>query len=141
VKASGGDDERSGRRVAAVLLGTLLFAACVRVERPLPGGGTQRVPRSEIAAYAQEVFKHRNAVSTQFLERSAVLADADSLAARRLEEAEDAMDAACAPVDALAIAYRDGESVGFGKKLELARALEGCATATAAAETALASGH
>jgi hypothetical protein len=47
------------------------------------------------------------------------------------------MDAACEPVDALAIAYRDAQQMTLAAKLELARSLGACAEATEAAEHAL----
>jgi hypothetical protein len=124
---------------AHVLLGlaSLILCACVSVERTLPDGHTERVPRSELRDYAQEVFKRRNAVSTRFLEQAALVETEDSAVATNLENTEQRMDEACAPVDALAIAYRDGERIGMLAKLRLVRALQGCAEATDAASRAL----
>jgi hypothetical protein len=121
----------------SVVLSLFLLAACVRVERTLPDGTVERVPRAELPAYAQSVFKHRNAVSTQFLMRTPEAADDDPSRAAELDDAEHEMDEACAPVDALAIAYRDGQHLGLQEKLHAARALEGCASATSAAEQVL----
>jgi hypothetical protein len=123
---------------AGAILAVLAASGCVSVERTLADGSVERVSRAELPKYAEEVFKRRNAVSTGFLERMPALEDGDPAILATLEDAERRMDEACAPVDALAIAWRDGERVGFGAKLELARALEGCASATAAAERALA---
>jgi|RhiMethySRZTD1v2_1073278.scaffolds.fasta_scaffold1835940_2 hypothetical protein len=123
---------------ALLLIAALAASACVRVERTLPDGSVERVSRAELPQYAEEVFKHRNAVSTQFLERTPAIEERDPGAAAALEDAERRMDAACEPVDALAIAYRDAEPMTFEAKLRLARALEGCDAATAAAERALA---
>ena len=122
---------------ALLLIATLAAAACVRVERTLPDGSVERISRAELPKYAEEVFKHRNAVSTQFLERMPGIEDRRPDAIAALEDAERRMDAACEPVDALAIAYRDAQPMTFEAKLRLARALEGCATATDAAERAL----
>ena len=121
-----------------VIVAVLAVSACVTVERTLEDGSVERVPRDELPQYAEAVFKRRNAVSTEFLERTPALEDGDPAILAALEEAEQRMDEACAPVDALAIAWRDGERVTFGAKLELARALEDCASATDAAERALA---
>ena len=127
----------NGRARLLLVLATLLLSACVSVHRMRPDGSTERVPRAELRDYAQTVFKRRNAVATQFLEQD-IAADADgSEAVAKLEEAETRMDDACAPVDALAIAYRDGDRIGLLAKLQLVRALEGCATATEAASRAL----
>jgi hypothetical protein len=123
---------------ALLALAGLALTACVRVERTLPDGRVERVSREELPQYAQEVFKHRNAVSTRFLEGTPEIEDGDPDAARALEEAERRMDEACAPVDALAIAFRDAERMTLKAKLGLARALQGCAEATDAAEQALA---
>jgi hypothetical protein len=124
----------------AVLLAVtgLAITACVRVERTLPDGRVERVSREELPRYAEEVFKHRNAVSTRFLERTPQIEDGDADTARTLEGVERRMDEACAPVDALAIAFRDAERMTLKAKLGLARALHGCAEATDAAERALA---
>jgi len=128
------------RAPALLALATLVLGACVSVERTLPDGHTERVPRSELRDYAQEVFKRRNAVATRFLEQDAFAESEDSAAATHLEDAERRMDEACAPVDALAIAYRDGERIGLLAKLRLVRALQGCADATEAASQALEEG-
>jgi len=120
---------------ASMLAPLLCLVACVSAERTLPDGRVERVPRSQLPAYAQEVFKHRNAVSTEYLLRTPELDD-DSAAAG-LAAAEQAMDRACAPVDALAIAYRDGQDVGLRAKLDLVHALAPCEAATRAAEQAL----
>jgi len=121
----------------SVVFGALVLAGCVHVERTLPDGSVERVPRAELPEYAASVFKHRNAVSTQFLMR-APETDEDSGHDAELDAAEREMDAACAPVDALAIAYRDGQRLGLQAKLHAAQALEACASATTAAEEALA---
>ena len=124
-------------RSAAVLAALLTIAACVRVDRTLPDGRVERVPRAELPSYAQTVFKQRNAVSTEYLIRTPEIADDDAAVTADLDAAERRMDDACAPVDALAIAYRDGQEVSLRAKLRLAHALEPCAAATGAAEQAL----
>ena len=124
-------------RLAAALAVTLAIAACVRVDRTLPDGRVERVPRAELPSYAQTVFKQRNAVSTEYLVRTPEIADDDAAVTADLDAAERRMDDACAPVDALAIAYRDGQDVGLRAKLRLAQALEPCAVATSAADQAL----
>ena len=111
-------------------------AACVSVERTLPDGSVERVPPAELPEYAQTVFKRHNAVSTALLEPMVAL-DESSPDYALLADAEDRMIEACAPVDALAIAYRDGERIGFSEKLRLARALESCEQATEAAASQL----
>ena len=122
-----------------VTLASLAVCACVSVERTLPDGSKERVPRSELRDYAQTVFKRRNAVATEFLEQD-ITVESDEPEAVKLEEAESRMDDACAPVDALAIAYRDGERIGLLAKLRLVRALEDCAEAADAAARALEEG-
>ena len=127
------------RLVACVAgLSGVVLSACVHVERTLPDGSIERVPRAELPAYAQSVFKHRNAVSTEFLMRTPAVADDDPARGVELDAAEHEMDVACAPVDALAIAYRDGQHLGLRAKLHAAQALEDCSSATTAAEEALA---
>src|SRR5262245_46147400 len=124
-------------RVALALATALAIAACVNVERTLPDGRVEKVSRAELPSYAEAVFKHRNAVSTEYLVRTPEIADSDPVVTDELDVAESRMDAACAPVDALAIAYRDGREVRLRSKLQLAHALEPCATATSAAEQTL----
>jgi hypothetical protein len=111
-----------------------MLAACVSAHRTLPDGTVERVPRAEMHAHAEAVFRRHNAVSNAYLLHMPELEAGDTTA---LEAAEAAMDAACAPVDALAIAYRDGQKMGFDAKLRLARALDACDAATSAAESAL----
>lgn len=122
---------------ALLALASLILSACVSVERTLSDGRTERVPRSELRDYAQEVFRRRNAASTRFLDQDALTDAEDPAVASKLENAERRMDEACAPVDALAIAYRDGQRIGMLAKLRLVRALQGCAEATEAASRAL----
>ncbi|MEO0424551.1 MAG: hypothetical protein AAF184_19595 [Pseudomonadota bacterium] len=91
-----------------------------------------------IREYAAEVFRRHNSVSSGLLEALPFLeADAPDLA-EQLLSAEDAMNTACAPIDAVAVRYRDGESVDLGDQLAFARALEACERETAALETLLA---
>lgn len=120
------------------MLSSLVLTACVHVERTLPDGSVEHVPHAELPSYAQAVFKHRNAVSTQFLTRTSEMSDDDPGRDAELDAAEREMDAACAPVDALAIAYRDGQRLRLQAKLHAAQALEACASAASAAEEALA---
>ena len=127
----------STRVCILLVLASLGPSACVSVERTLPDGHTERVPRSELRVYAQDVFKRHNAVATRFLEQDALVESEEPDVARKLEDAERRMDEACAPVDALAIAYRDGEHIGLLAKLRLVHALEGCSDATEGASRAL----
>jgi hypothetical protein len=121
----------------ALAVACLAVAACVSAHRVLPDGRVDRVPRAELPRHAEAVFKRRNAVSSAFLLRMPELEGRDPAAGAELEVAESAMDAACAPVDALAIAYRDGDRIGLRAKFALVRALERCERATIAAEQAL----
>jgi hypothetical protein len=124
-------------RGAWALLAACGVAGCVSAHRVLPDGTTERVPRDELRAHAEGVFKRHNAVSTSYLARLDALEAADPAAYAALADLESHMYAACAPIDDLAIAYRDGKRVGLLDKLRLARALDACAAATTAAEAAL----
>lgn len=123
--------------LAALLLGGLA-AGCVSVTRTLPDGSTEVLRGEEIREYAAEVFRRHNAASSALLQVLPVLETGDVAAADRLLEAEARMNRACAPVDALAIAYRDGREVDLGDRLAFARALEDCEATTRALENRLA---
>ncbi len=120
--------------MAAVALASLLVAGCVSVTRTLPDGSTERLRGNEIRDYAAEVFRRHNTVSSRLLQALPYLEEADPSLADSLLDAEQRMNAACAPIDALAVAYRDGADVALGDRLAFARALNDCEETTAALE-------
>ncbi len=122
----------------AALVCFLSLAGCVSVTRTLPDGSTERLRGEAIREYASEVFRRHNAVSSTLLEALPYLEADDPDLAERLLTGEQAMNAACEPIDAVAIRYRDGAQVDLGDKLSFARALEACERETAALEEAVA---
>jgi hypothetical protein len=124
-------------RACAVVVATATLAACVSAHRIGPDGERERVPAAELRTHAEQVFKRHNAVSTAFLTRMDALEQTDPARYEALADLETRMYAACAPVDELAVAYRDGERVGLFAKMRLARSLDACAETTAEAEQAL----
>ncbi|MEM9384985.1 MAG: hypothetical protein AAGA68_07970 [Pseudomonadota bacterium] len=108
------------------------------VIRTLPDGSTERLRGESIRAYAGEVFRRHNAASSALLEALPFLEAEAPEVAEKLLGAEETMNSACAPVDAVAVRHRDGESVDLGDQLAFARALESCERETAALETLLA---
>jgi hypothetical protein len=127
-------------RLFTTLIGSLacvLLAGCVSVTRTLPDGSTERLRGDAIRDYATEVFKRHNAASSMLLQALPFIEDVDVDAADALLDAESTMNAQCAPIDALAIAYRDGQPVDLGDRLAFARALDACETSTRALEDRL----
>jgi hypothetical protein len=122
----------------ASILTALLASGCATVTRTLPDGSTQRLRGEEIRTYAGEVFRRHNAASSTLLQALPVIEISDPAAADRLIEIEGHMNEACAPIDALAIAYRDGRDVDLGDKLAFSRALDDCEQASRRLEAALA---
>lgn len=111
----------------------MLVAGCAPVTT-LDG---ERLPvRSEaFADYVEQVFREQNRVATELafaLEDSADPARLDAL-----ETAEDALFAACADLNAMAAARRDGRRMGAFRALAAARQAPECERAAAHARAAL----
>lgn len=122
------------------LLLPLLFAVagCVSVTRTLPDGSTERLRGDDIREYAGAVFRRHNAASSALLTALPFIEDDAPDVAERLLAADERMSAACAPIDRVAIAWRDEGAVDLGDKVAFARALNDCQTQTVALEAALA---
>lgn len=112
-------------------------SACVTVTRTLPDGTTERLRGDEIRAYAGNVFRRHNAASSALLEALPYLETQAPHTADALLDDEERMNEACAPVDRVAVAYRDTGSADLGDRIAFARALDACEQATRALEAEL----
>lgn len=100
------------------------------------GGDRLAVGSAAFRAYVERVFRAQNRVASEL----AFALEADGVDAGRaaeLENAERALLDACAEVNALAAARRDGRSLGAARQAAAARSAPECERATAAAERAL----
>jgi hypothetical protein len=110
-----------------------LLAGCVGV-RSLDGERLA-VASPAFADYVEQVFRAQNRIAGEL---AFLLEDSELAAAARAElaEAEARLLAACAPLNRLAIARRDGEDLGRWTELRLARQAPDCEAAAASAERA-----
>lgn len=96
----------------------------------------------ELRAYVEAVFRDQNAAASDLAfaieEHGSSAPDADPAAARDLDMAEEALLGACAGLNELATARRDGERLGLRRSAALAREAPDCDRATRAARAVLA---
>ena len=116
--------------LAALLVAMVALQGCAAVST---AGGDQLALRSpEFRAYVERVFREQNRVADE-------LAFAIEAAPARAEPAaaEQALLAACAGVNELATARRDGRRLGPKRELAAARSVPECERATQSAATLL----
>jgi hypothetical protein len=111
----------------------LLGAACT----PLTtlDGERLSVRSDAFADYVEAVFRDQNRVATELAFALEDADDTDRLDA--LERAEEALLAACADLNAVASARRDGERMGPLRRLSAARQAPDCERAAADARAVL----
>lgn len=104
------------------------------------GGERLAIGSEDFRAYVERVFREQNRVATEL----AFSLEVEGLGAGRrsaLEAAEEGLLAACAELNALAAARRDGGSLGTVAEAGAARSAPECERATLAAERALEGRH
>lgn len=102
----------------------LLCTACVSVET--------------LRADAEAVFREHNRVAGELMLVLPEL-DPDATATGRLIDADRAMLEACEPLNAMAIAHREGRRASWRQRLALPSTIEACRESTAIAESMVAS--
>ncbi len=116
-----------------MLAAVVLAAGCARVVTV--EGDRLGVRSDDFRRYVETVFREQNRVATEL---AFALEDADDdVRADELAAAEEDLLAACAGLNAIAAARRDGERLGRLQALAAARAAPDCERATAAAEALL----
>src|SRR5690606_25165560 len=117
-------------RRAGFVFGVAAFAAACAPVTTLEG---ERLGvRSEaFASYVENVFREQNRVATELAFALEDTTDPDRVMS--LETAEEVLLAACAELNALAAARRDGERMGAFRSLAAARRAPDCERAAAAA--------
>ena len=119
-------------RTSAVILLLCLLAACVTVEVRRPGGEIERMDRQAFKVYLRELFLRQNRAT------DAVIAALDGgIAPTALEDVEEAMQLACAPLIALVQAEIAKQPLSLAKKLEMPTAAPRCEVAVAKVEALL----
>lgn len=118
--------------VAALVLAVVSGCAAVTTAE----GERLALGSDEFAAYVERVFREQNRVATAL---AFALEDAQPASARfeALSAAEDTLLAACADLNALAAARRDGERLGPLKGLRAARGAPECERAASSADDLL----
>lgn len=119
-------------RTSAVALLLGLLAACVTVEVRHPGGEVERMDRQAFKAYLRELFLRQNRATD-----AVIAALDDGVAQTALEDAEEAMQLACAPLIDLVQAKVAQQPLSLDKKLELPEAAPRCEAAVAKVEAVL----
>lgn len=101
-------------------------------------GSRLPVASDRFAAYAEQVFREQNRVATAlaFALEDAPTTDSEEFAA--LESAEESLLAACAGLNEVAAARRDGGRSGTRRQLRAAKQAPACEQATTEAEAVLA---
>jgi len=131
-------ESASSGRSRAVRIGLVAAAAAGAVGcAPVTTlDGERLAVRSDaFAAYVEDVFREQNRVASALA--FALEDETDPARLGALETAEDALFAACADLNALATARRDGERVGPFRSLGVARRAPECERAAADARQVL----
>ncbi len=116
------------------VMGITLVACAGVIERP--DGRIMALNSKEFRAYVGAVFRHQNRLADAL---AFAIVDGDSEShLQRLENAEQRLISACAGVNELATAERDGAKLGVWRKRRLARQVVDCQIAAGAAEKVLA---
>jgi hypothetical protein len=114
-------------RRSSALLGLLALSGCAAVSTA--GGERLRLGSDGFRGYVERVFREQNRVADEL----AFAAEAPGPARAALAAAEDELLAACAGVNELATARRDGRRLGIGRSVRLAQSVPQCERATEAA--------
>lgn len=127
---------RSGRYTAGVRIAVAasLVAGCAPVTTL--EGERLRVRSDAFANYVEQVFREQNRVASELA--FAIEDAADTERVDVLEAAEEALLDACAELNQLAAARRDGERLGLFRSLGAARGAPDCECAAAAASRVIA---
>ncbi len=125
------------RNAATLLAGGLVLAGCAgRIEHP--DGHTMALNSDQFRSYVEATFRHQNRVADSL---AFALLDRESAAPNNpihsLETAEEHLIAACAGVNELATAERDGTRLSLLAKRGLARQVADCQKAADSAERIL----
>lgn len=100
-------------------------------------GSRLPVASDRFAAYAEQVFRAQNRVATDLAFALEDAPNAESEEFEALESAEESLLTACAGLNEVAAARRDGGGLGARRQLRAARQAPVCERATAAAEAVL----
>lgn len=119
-------------RTSAAILLLCLFAACAGVEVRRPGGKVERMDKETFKAYVREVFQRQNHATDEVI---AALDSGAELSA--LEDAEEAMQLACAPLIELVQAKVAHKPLPLETKLEMPETAPRCEAAVAKVEALL----
>ena len=92
-----------------------------------PEGESMRLNSEQFRAYVAQTFRAQNRIADEL---AFAILDADEQGksdyVRRLEVLDERLSIACAGINELAVAQRDGIDLGARRKLELARQVPGC---------------
>ena len=119
-------------RTSAATLLLCLVAACAGVEVRRPGGEVERMDKQTFKAYVREVFHRQNRATDDVI---AALDGGAELSA--LEDAEEAMQLACAPLIELVQAKVANKPLPLEKTLEMPETAPRCEAAVAKVEALL----
>ncbi len=133
--------ERDPSRIvrAGILLPLLLLTGCVGITIDNADGERQRFSRQEFRDYTQAVFRRQNALVGEVILLAEDMLDADPAQMRAVYEAEDAMNAACEPLNRLVARIRDGSNVRIDERLDIVPTVPRCDAAARRLEALLAS--
>lgn len=120
---------------AALAVSLVVLAGCAAVTTA--DGSRLPVASDRFAAYAERVFREQNRVATELAFALEDTPGADSTQFAALESAEEALLTACAGLNEVAAARRDGESPGVRRGLRAARQAPVCERATVEAAAVL----
>lgn len=118
-------------RVALLLAATVACYGCATVTTA--DGQRLALASSEFARYVERVFREQNRIADAL----AFALEGDAAGRADLMEAEQALLTACAGVNELATARRDGEGLGLKRSAANARGVPSCERAAQAAERLL----
>lgn len=111
-----------------------MLAGCASTVTTLDGR-VLRPSSAEFRGYVESVFREQNAVATEL---AFAQADAAGVLVDELGGLEDELLRACAGVNALAVANRDGRSAGVVRGAAMAATAPDCEAAAARARSRLA---
>jgi hypothetical protein len=115
------------RRVAPLLAATLACPGCATVTTV--DGQRLGLTSAEFASYVERVFREQNRIADAL----AFALEGEAAGRADLMEAEQSLLTACAGVNELATARRDGEGLGLKRSAANARSVPACERAAQAA--------
>jgi hypothetical protein len=127
-----------GLHARAAICGGFVIAASSGCAAVITADG-ERLPiaSDRFASYAESVFREQNRVATELAFALEDVSPQDA-AFEELDAAEESLLTACAGLNEVAAAARDGDGLGLRRRLGAARQAPDCERATAAASAALA---